>query len=242
MRVLVFQHLAVEHPGSFRDFWAERGVEWTAVELDAGEPVPPLEGFDVLAVMGGPMDVWEEDEHPWLVAEKTAIRLWVTELGRPYFGVCLGHQLLAVSCGGEAARMARPEVGLGTVELTEEGAADPLFADLPRKLETFQWHGVEVTKLPEAGVALARNGACAVQAMRVGRHAYGVQFHPEIVAETVADWERIPEYMASLVKALGAEAAGALAGVVTPRLPAFAETARRLELNLAAVIENAKTS
>ncbi|MDR4305627.1 type 1 glutamine amidotransferase [Chelatococcus sambhunathii] len=242
MRVLVFQHLAVEHPGSFRDFWAERGVEWTAVELDAGEPIPLLEGFDLLAVMGGPMDVWEEDEHPWLVAEKTAIRRWVTELGRPYFGICLGHQLLAVACGGEAARMARPEVGLGAVELTEEGGADPLFADLPRKLETFQWHGVEVTKLPERGVALARNGACAVQAMRVGRHAYGVQFHPEIVAETVADWERIPEYMASLVKALGAEAAGALAAVVTPRLPAFAETARRLERNLVAVIENAKTS
>lgn len=56
MRILVFQHLAVEHPGSFRDFWAERGAERTTVELDAGEPIPPLEAFDMLAVMGGPMD------------------------------------------------------------------------------------------------------------------------------------------------------------------------------------------
>jgi GMP synthase-like glutamine amidotransferase len=239
MRVLVFQHLDVEHPGSFREFWAERGVEWTTVELDAGDSIPPLDDFDLLAVMGGPMDVWEEDQHPWLVAEKAAIRRWVAELEKPYLGVCLGHQLLAVALGGDAAMMAGPEVGLGTVDLTAEGRADPLFAGLPDRLETFQWHGVEVTRLPEGGVALASNGASAVQAMRVGRFAYGLQFHPEIVAKTVADWERIPEYMASLVKALGAEAAGALAGEVLPRLPAFAETARTLEANLAAVVESA---
>ncbi|WP_020179527.1 type 1 glutamine amidotransferase [Methylopila sp. M107] len=240
MRALVLQHLDVEHPGAFRALWAERGMRWTAIELDAGEPIPPLEAFDFLAVMGGPMDVWEEDEHPWLVAEKAAIRRWVLELEKPYLGICLGHQLLAVACDGEAARMARPEVGLGAVELTEAGAADPLFAGLPKTLETFQWHGVEVTRLPPGGVALAGNPACAVQAMRVGRHAYGVQFHPEIVAETVADWERIPEYMASLEKALGREAATALGGTVIPRLPDFERTARRLDANLAAIAERAR--
>ena len=235
MRVLVFQHLDVEHPGSFRDFWADRGVTWTTVELDAGEPIPPLEDFDMLAVMGGPMDVWEEDEHPWLVAEKAAIRRWVAELKRPYFGICLGHQLLAVSLGGEAARMASPEVGLTEVTLTEAGRADALFAGFPERVETFQWHGVEVTRLPENGVALASNGAASVQAMRVGTNAYGVQFHPEIVAETVADWRRIPEYWASLQKALGPEGAEALAGEVTPRLPAFRKTAAALDRNLATI-------
>lgn len=235
MRILVFQHLDVEHPGSFREFWAEDGIEWSTVELDAGEPVPPLEPFDMLAVMGGPMDVWEEDEHPWLVAEKAAIRRWVSELRRPYLGICLGHQLLAVSLGGEAARMAAPEVGLTDVRLTEAGRADPFFAGLPERIEAFQWHGVEVTALPEGGVALASNAAAAVQAMRVGENAYGLQFHPEIVAETVADWRRIPEYWASLQKALGEDGAEGLAGAVTPRLPAFRETARALDRNLALI-------
>lgn len=235
MRVLVFQHLDVEHPGSFRDFWEARGVEWHAVELDTGEAIPPLEAFDMLAVMGGPMDVWEEDEHPWLVAEKAAIRRWVAELKRPYFGICLGHQLLAVSLGGEARRMASPEVGLAEVRLTADGRADPFFAGLPERVEVFQWHGVEVVRLPEGAVALASNGAASVQAMRVGDNAYGVQFHPEIVEETVADWRRIPEYWASLQKALGPEAAEALAGDVLPRLPAFRETARILDRNLAGV-------
>lgn len=236
MRTLVFQHLDVEHPGSLRVFWRERGVVWRTVELDDGEKIPPLEDFDLLAVMGGPMDVWEEDQHPWLKAEKAAIRRWVAELGRPYLGICLGHQLLAVSLGGEARPMARPEVGLGEVELTPEGRSDPLFAGLPATLRVFQWHGVEVTRLPEGGVALAGNAACAVQAMRVGRHAYGAQFHPEIVAETVADWRRIPEYWASLQKSLGAKGAEALAGEVTPLLPSFAEVARRIDGNLADIV------
>lgn len=235
MKVLVLQHLPVEHPGSFRGLWRERGVETTTVELDAGEKIPPLEDFDMLAVMGGPMDVWEEDEHPWLKAEKEAIRIWVAELRRPYLGICLGHQLLAVSLGGEAAKMAQPEVGIGEVSLTEAGRADPLFTGLNDTIDVFQWHGVEVTRMPDGGVALAANGAAAVQAIRVGEHAYGVQFHPEIIEETVSDWERIPEYWASLIKALGQDGAERLASEVRPRLPNYFETARALDRNLATI-------
>lgn len=242
MRILVFQHVDVEHPGSLRPLWAARGATWTTVELDAGEPIPELEAFDLLVVMGGPMDVWEEDEHPWLKPEKDAIRRWVRELKKPYLGVCLGHQLLGVALGGEVAKMATPEVGLGEVALTGEGRSDPLFAGLADPLEAFQWHGVEVSRLPEGGVALAGNAACGIQAMRVGAHAYGVQFHCEIVDETVADWARIPEYWAALVKSLGREAADGLADAVTPRLPAFAASAKILENNLSRIVSAARAS
>ncbi len=236
MRILVLQHLDVEHPGSLREVWARKGHERVTVELDAGEPIPELEGFDMLAVMGGPMDVWEEDAHPWLRAEKAAIRRWVRELGRPYLGVCLGHQLLAEALGGRVAAMAAPEVGVSRVELTEAGRADPLFAGFGPEIEVFQWHGCEVAELPEGAVSLARSRASAVQAMRWGRCAYGLQFHPEIVEDTVADWKRIPEYWASLVKTLGPEGAEDLAGVVTPRLPSFRATAQRLDDNFCAAL------
>ena len=73
MRILVFQHLPVEHPGTLRDFWSERGYLSSAVELEAGERIPKLDEFDLLVVMGGPQDVWQEDVHPWLVPEKAAI-------------------------------------------------------------------------------------------------------------------------------------------------------------------------
>ena len=95
MRILVFQHLDIEHPGIFLEFLKEDGVRWDTVELDEGEPIPPLNGYDALWVMGGPMDVWEEDLHPWLRMEKQAIREAVLERRMPYLGICLGHQLLA---------------------------------------------------------------------------------------------------------------------------------------------------
>lgn len=61
------------------------------VELDEGDPMPELNAYDAMIVMGGPMDVWEDLRYPWLVNEKAAIRTWVRELERPYLGVCLGH-------------------------------------------------------------------------------------------------------------------------------------------------------
>ena len=72
MRILIFQHIACEHPGTFRDFMGHDGVVTRTVELDDGEPIPCLDGFDGLMVMGGPMDVWQKAIHPWLDAEITA--------------------------------------------------------------------------------------------------------------------------------------------------------------------------
>lgn len=237
MRILVFQHLDVEHPGVFRDFWRAKGHSWDVVELDAGETIPPLEGYDLLAVMGGPMDVWQEDEHPWLRAEKAAIRQWVRDMGRPYFGICLGHQLLASALGGHVGLMAAPEVGVTEVQLTEDGAADPVMSGLPRSFETLQWHGAEVQKLPEGAVVLASNAACPTQAIRWGRRAYGFQFHTEVTPETVPEWGRIPEYRESLEKTVGAERAAELEGVVAPKLPEFERTARHLDDGIAALAE-----
>lgn len=236
MRILVFQHLAVEHPGIFRDFWKESGHDWHVIELDRGDPIPPLEEFDLMVVMGGPMDVWQEDLYPWFVAEKTAICRWVREMGRPYLGICLGHQLLAEALGGKVSLMGTPEVGLATVELTLQGKADPLFQGFAGGMETFQWHGAEISVLPEGAVVLAANAACPTQAIRWGDHAYGLQYHVEITPSTVPDWEAVPAYKTSLEQALGREQAARLNEVIAPRLGVFGEAARKLYDNFSAVL------
>jgi GMP synthase-like glutamine amidotransferase len=236
MRILVFQHVAVEHPGIFRDFWRKAGHDWRAVELDEGEPIPDLDDYDLLLAMGGPMDVWQEDIHPWFVAEKAAIGRWVRDLNRPYLGICLGHQLLAEAVGGKVGLMKAPEVGFADVRFTAEGLADEFFAGFDAGMETFQWHGAEITQLPYETTVLAANSACPVQAMRWRDRAYGLQYHIEITPATVPEWQAIPAYASSLEAALGPVEAPRLASAVAPKLPAFAAAAQRINDNLERII------
>jgi len=235
LRLLVFQHIACEHPGVFREHLARDGVEWTAVELDAGEPIPDLAGYDALWVMGGPMDVWQEDAHPWLAPEKVAIREAVLDRGMPFLGVCLGHQLLAAALGGEVGPAREPEVGIIEVELTEAGRAHPLLAGLPARGACLQWHSAEVLRAPEDAVVLARSPACAVQAMAVGPRAFGLQYHVELTEATVPEWAGVPAYTASLERALGPGAVPRLQAEAAARMAEFNRDAERLYRNFMAV-------
>lgn len=206
MRILVFQHLASETPGSLRPFMRADGAVWDTVQLDEGERIPRLEDYDALFVMGGAMNVWDIEEHPWLVEEKRAIRRFVTELRRPYLGICLGHQLLADALGGTCGPMKRPEVGVIEVELTQDGSADPFLAGLPPRKKVLQWHGVRVAQPPEGAVVLAKSPNCTVEAMRVGEHALGLQYHVEIEPQSVEEWACEPGYRADLEASHGIDA------------------------------------
>jgi GMP synthase-like glutamine amidotransferase len=188
--ILVLQHEEIEHLAVFQDFLRADGAKWHVVELDEGETIPSLDPFDAMFVMGGPQDVWEEDVYPWLRDEKAAIRRFVAEMRRPFFGICLGHQLLADALGGQVKRARVAERGLTRVSKTDAGARDPLLRDLSDPFTAFQWHGAEVVALPEGAAVLARNETCPIQAFRYGSHAYGVQFHIEVTKDTVADWSQ----------------------------------------------------
>ncbi|MBA4791240.1 MAG: type 1 glutamine amidotransferase [Rhizobiales bacterium] len=202
MRLLVFQHAASEHPGSFRDMMRADGFHWDTVALDMGEAIPSPAGYDALMVLGGPMDVWDDDILPWLRAEKAFIRDWVNA-GHPYLGICLGHQLLADALGGKVEKMARPEVGICEVDLTSEGRASPLLAGFDSRFPTLQWHGAAVTVAPPGARILAANDHCAIQALQMGPRAFGTQYHVEVIDRTVSDWGAIPEYRAALESVTG---------------------------------------
>lgn len=202
MKFLVFQHIACEHPGIFRDLMREAGVSWDAIELDEGETIPAFDGYDALLVMGGPMDVWQVTENPWLTAEMTAIREWV-ESGRPYLGFCLGHQLLAAALGGEVGPATTPEIGVMPVQLNDAGRDHWFFRGCDAEIMSLQWHSAEVTRIPPDASILAASPACAVNAMAVGDRAVSVQFHIELTDSTVREWGEVPEYAAALEKSLG---------------------------------------
>jgi GMP synthase-like glutamine amidotransferase len=212
MKLLVFQHLACEHPAVFRTFLKEDGISWDAIELDEGDAIPPLESYDMLWVMGGPMDVWDVEEHP-----------------------CLGHQLLADALDGTCGPQRPPEVGILDIELTDAGKSDPVFAGLAHKMKALQWHGVKVAQAPEDAVVLARSDVCSVQAMRIGRHAYSMQYHVELEANTITDWGKIPAYEAALAKVRGPNALAGLAKEAEPLMPGFIANARMLYRNFMTV-------
>ena len=235
MRILVFQHVAAEHPGSFRDVMAREGHTMHAVELDEGEAIPPLDGFDMLLVMGGPMDVWETDKHPWLIAEMAAIKEWV-QAGRPYLGLCFGHQLLAQALGGHVGLMdGAPEVGIAQVPL----APDPIFAGVPALCTCFQWHGAEVKRLPEGAVLLASSEACGVQAFRLGDAAYGLQFHMELTNTTAEEWGALPEYAKALERVRGPGSLPVIQAEVTENFAALNQAADRIFSNFLRIAEAA---
>lgn len=227
-KVLVLQHLDVEHPGVFRDFLARDGFDYVPVELDLGEAIPPLEEYAALWVMGGPMDVWQEAEHPWLVAEKQAIGRAVRDLDMPYLGFCLGHQLLATALGGEVGLAQVPEVGIMPVDCASDS---PFLADVPPSFEVMQWHSAEVTRVPAGARVLASSPACRVQAMSIGRRAFSMQFHLEITAATVPEWHAIPEYRAALDRSLGPDGAARLQDDAAARIGEFNARAQVLYRN-----------
>ena len=231
MKILVLKHVEVEHPGRFREFLAEDGHSWDAVELQDGEVPPPIDNYDALWVMGGPMDTWQEDQFPWLVEEKAYIKDAVAGKGVPYLGLCLGHQLLAEALGGAVGPSKTPEIGVLDVHLTEEGANGVFLDDLPDTFKSLQWHSAEVTKLPEGAQVLATTPACAVQAMSWANTAYSVQFHLELEDDTVDNWAVIPAYADALKGALGDQGVKVLQQDCTANMADFAKMAERVYMN-----------
>lgn len=158
------------------DYFAEDNIIPEQVRLFEGQAIPDLAPYDFLFVLGGKQDTWEEDEYPWLRAEKDAIREWVMDRARPYFGVCLGHQLLCTALGGEVAPAEQKEVGVHEVTLTEDGQSHRLFEGLGNTHKVMQWHMAEVKRPPQqarrAGVIVGHG--CADTGDRRARHRHAV--------------------------------------------------------------------
>jgi GMP synthase (glutamine-hydrolysing) len=208
MRFLVIQHIACEPPGAYEEEMLARGIAFDRVQIDEGQPLPDWRDYQAIVAMGGPMSANEERELPWLAQEKRAIASAV-RVGLPYWGVCLGAQLLAASLGARIYRGAEPELGIyDNLALTQDARHDPVFASLPSSIKTLQWHG-ETFDLPEGATLLASSPAYPSQAF-VWRRAYALQFHLEVSPQLAESWLALPAYAQELRQARGADAPDSL--------------------------------
>jgi GMP synthase (glutamine-hydrolysing) len=225
-KVLVLQHISCEPPGAFGDVLRERGAEVVPIELDEGESLPDWRGFDRIVAMGGPMSVNDDATLPWLTAEKRLIGDAV-RAGTPFWGTCLGVQLLAASLGARVYPGPRPEIGLLPVRLTDAARTDALFSDLTDNLLTFQWHG-DTFDIPAGGVLLASSELFPNQAFRWGDRAYGIQFHLEVSTDLARSWAEVPVYRDGLERTMGPGALDRIVVDLDRNGKALTDTARTL--------------
>ncbi len=206
MRILVLQHSPLDHPGVIRGFLDEDGITWDAVDIFAGQPIPSLDDYAALIVMGGPQQTNQEAEHPWLVTEKNYLRSVIDENAKPVLGICLGAQLIAEAMGGRVGPMPKPEIGVLDVETLPEAAEEALFTGFPARAKAVQWHLYAIMELPPGARRLMHSPLCENQAFRIGRAVYGLQFHMELSPDMVQAVDAYPEYVAALEAQRGAGA------------------------------------
>ncbi|MBN2079234.1 MAG: type 1 glutamine amidotransferase [Spirochaetes bacterium] len=189
--ILIIKNTTREGPGLLETELKERGIRCTVADLDKGHMFPPVENYGAVVVLGGPDSANDESEK--MKNELARIR-GAIEAGIPYLGICLGLQALVKATGGKVVISRIKEVGFidpegdaYTVELTEEGARDPLFGGLDYSFNVFHLHG-ETVELAEGMALLAVGKWCRNQIVRVGAKAYGIQCHFELTPEMFETW------------------------------------------------------
>jgi len=188
MQLLSLQHDPLDGPGTLLDWAESRGHTVSQCLICEAAPLPPIDSFDLLVSLGGPMGAYETEKHPWLEIEKQYVQDAFAS-GKKILGLCLGTQLIAEALGGRAFRHTCKEFGWQLIEPTPEGREwfeqdhekamfHRLEADEKGSFLAFQWHGDTYT-LPPRAVQLARNTACEQQAFAIGNQVLGLQFHLE---------------------------------------------------------------
>jgi GMP synthase (glutamine-hydrolysing) len=185
-KIRVLQNVQCENLGIISQVLQSYGLEPEYIHTYAGEPVPKyMKDAAGLIVLGGPMSVYEINQHPFLT---DAMRLIDQALKheQPVLGICLGSQLLATVLGATVTRGVRKEIGWHPIELTGAARDDLLLSGVPRSFTSLHWHG-DIFDLPAGATHLASSALTPCQAFVHGLGAYGILFHMEVTEKIVQD-------------------------------------------------------
>lgn len=186
--ILIIQHIAAERAGTIERYLEVNKMPFRYIKLHESEALPEkMDNIRAVVVMGGPMNVYQEKEFPFLVKENLFIKK-IIEKGIPYFEICLGAQLLAKALGARVMKAKAPEIGWDRISLSEAGAQSPLFQGLGKsELKVLQWHQ-DTFDIPRSAVHLASSEAVPNQAFCFQNRFYGLQFHVEVTRPMLEEW------------------------------------------------------
>ncbi|MCE0522920.1 MAG: type 1 glutamine amidotransferase [Methylacidiphilales bacterium] len=176
MKISVLQHAAYEGPGEIAAWAALYDHPVSVHHLYRGDPLPPLDAFDLLVVMGGEMNIYQYRDWPWLKPESAFIASALAR-GKRAVGICLGAQFLADALGSRVFQNAEHELGWFPVDWTKEARA--AFPALPAASTVLHWHG-DTFGLPEGATRLAASEGCPEQGFLIPNKCLALQFHLEV--------------------------------------------------------------
>lgn len=187
MRIAVVENMDKTQLGTVGRALDEAGADvelfrpWQDGVLPSG-----IHDHDGLIVLGGKQSAVDDADHRYLPALATLMRRF-GDADKAVLGICLGSQLLARAYGGENILGGAKEFAWTALDVTPKGGADPLFRTLGPRFESFHWH-VDTFSLPDNAVRLVSGSSVANQCFRIGRAAYGMQFHFEASVDVVETW------------------------------------------------------
>lgn len=186
-RLLVIQHIAADHLGTFANTFEDMGIDLHVVRLHEKDEVPAsIDDYKGLVLLGGSMSAYDDARYDFLAKEEVLIKQAILRKV-PTLGVCLGAQLIAKAAGARVFRGPRKEIGWYRVKFSKEAASHRLFKLFGEEAYLFQWHG-DTFELPRSALRMAASSLYPNQAFRIGYNVFGIQFHLEANEEIVQEW------------------------------------------------------
>ena len=186
MKTVIVKHIDVEGPGLIESCLNQGKIPYQILNLEPRVRFPRLEDITHIVLLGGPMNVYEEDRYPFLKDEDLFIKEAI-QRGKAILGICLGAQLIAKALGARVFKAPVKEIGWYDVSLTKVGSQDPLFSCLPKTFPVFQWHE-DTFEIPNGAKLIATSSPISHQAFRYGEKVYGLQFHLEVTEAMIREW------------------------------------------------------